>query len=361
MLGGIGARALGSVRWSAIGWGAALAFGLLYPIPFQLQGLSYFQTVGFLVLLNAMLGVGWNIIGGWAGQFDFGANVFFAVGAYVAALLATHLGLSPWLGLLVGALVAVGLCAVLTYPITRLRGHYFAIATVAMWMIAVPIGATWDVINGSQGVFVPLQPRPSIVDEVLGLQFGGRTKELGYYYAALAVFALVLALARVVQGSKPGLYLRAIRDDQEAAEGIGIDSRRYKVLARCLTAAVFAAGGTLYAEWALAVFPDQVLDLNWSTLPMIATVVGGLGRLWGPVLGALILIPLSQVMSTSLGTGPLAGRGLDVVVYGLLIMLMAALRPHGLLSLLPGGGGAAGPRRAGRMAQPRQRREHAAG
>ena len=101
-----------------------------------------------------------------------------------------------------------------------------------------------------------------------------------------------------MERSKLGFYFRAIRDDQEGAEGIGIDSRLYKVIARCITAGVFAAGGVLYGFWALAVFPEQVLDLNWSTLPMMATVVGGIGRLWGPVLGAVILIPISQIMST---------------------------------------------------------------
>src|SRR5439155_806373 len=116
-------------------------------------------------------------------------------------------------------------------------------------------------------------------------------------------------------------------------EGIGIDSRRYTVIARTITAAVFAAAGVLYAFWALSVFPEQVLELNWATLPIMATVVGGIGRLWGPVLGAVILIPISQIMSTTLGTGPLAGRGIDLIVYGLIIIVIAAFRPTGLLSL----------------------------
>ena len=124
----------------------------------------------------------------------------------------------------------------------------------------------------------------------------------------------------LVERSKLGYYFRAIRDDQEAAEGIGIDSRLYKVIARSITAGVFAAGGVLYAFWALSVFPEQALELNWSTLPIMATVVGGIGRLWGPVLGAIILIPISQIMSTTLGTGPLAGRGIDLIVYGLIIV-----------------------------------------
>jgi branched-chain amino acid transport system permease protein len=306
---------------------------IVYPIPLQVQGQTYYQTVGFLVLLNAMLGLGWNVIGGWTGQFDFGPQVFFGVGAYTAALLHVKLGLGAWLGLLGAVAVAVVICAVLTYPLTRLRGHYFAIATVAIWMIAQPIGATWEFIGGAQGLFIPVKTHDSVVAEALSLQFSGPTKSLGYYYSALVLFAVTLALMALVERSKLGYYFRAIRDDQEAAEGIGIDSRRYKVIARSITAAVFAAAGVLYAFWALSVFPEQALELHWSTLPIMATVVGGIGRLWGPVLGAVILIPISQIMSTTLGTGPLAGRGVDLIVYGLIIVVIAAFRPTGLLSL----------------------------
>jgi len=306
---------------------------IVYPIPLQLQGYTYYQTVGFLVLLNAMLGIGWNVVGGWAGQFDFGPQVFFAVGAYTAALLFVKLGVGAWLGLVAAVVVAFLICAVLTYPLTRLRGHYFAIATVAIWMIAQPIGATWEFIGGSQGLFIPVKPRGGVVASALSLQFSGPTKALGYYYASLVLFAITLALMALVERSKLGYYFRAIRDDQEAAEGIGIDSRLYKVLARSITAAVFAAGGVLYAFWALSVFPEQALELNWSTLPIMATGVGGIGRLWGSVLGAIILIPIAQIMSTMLSTEPLAGRGVDLIVYGLIIVLIAAFRPTGLLSL----------------------------
>src|SRR3989441_7561604 len=210
---------------------------IVYPIPLQLQGTTYYQTVGFLVLVNAMLGVGWDVIGGWAGQFDFGPQVFFAVGAYTAALLYVKLGVDAWLGLLAGVAVAAVICAVLTYPLTRLRGHYFAIATVAIWMIAQPIGATWEYIGAAQGLFIPVKPRAGVVASALSLQFSGPTKAMGYYYAALVLFAVTLALMAVVERSKLGYYFRAIRDDQEAAEGIGIDSRLYKVIARSITAA----------------------------------------------------------------------------------------------------------------------------
>jgi branched-chain amino acid transport system permease protein len=320
-------------RPQQVAWVVAALAALVYPIPFEQSGYVYYETVGFLVLLNAMLGIGWNIIGGWAGQFDFGPNIFFAIGAYTAALLFIHFHWNAWLGLLGAVVVSVAICAALTYPITRLRGHYFAIATVAMWMIAQPIGATWELINGSRGLFIPVAAGGGFAHGMLTMEFAGRGKGLGFYYLALLLFALTLWGARAVERSKLGFYFRAVRDDQEGAEGIGIDSRLYKVIARCLMAAAFAAGGVLYGFWALAVFPDQVLEVNWNILPMMAAVVGGLGRLWGPVLGSIILIPISQLMTATLGAGPLAGRGVDLIIYGAVIMLIAGWRPNGLLSL----------------------------
>jgi branched-chain amino acid transport system permease protein len=320
-------------RAQTVAWAVFALAALCYPFPFEAGGYIYYETVGFLVLLNAMLGIGWNIIGGWAGQFDFGPNIFFAIGAYTAALLTIHLHWNAWLGLLGAVAMSVVVCAALTYPITRLRGHYFAIATVAMWMIAQPIGATWELINGSRGLFIPVASGGSFLHGILTMGFPGRGKGLGFYYLALLLFVLTLLGARTVERSKLGLYFRAVRDDQDGAEGIGIDSRLYKVIARCLMAAVFAAGGVLYGFWALAVFPDQVLEVNWNILPMMAAVVGGLGRLWGPVLGSIVLIPISQLMTATLGAGPLAGRGIDLIIYGAVIMLIAGWRPNGLLSL----------------------------
>jgi branched-chain amino acid transport system permease protein len=320
-------------RWSRVAVGLLVLAAVVYPIPLQAGGYTYFQTVGFLVFIYAMLGIGWNVIGGLAGQFDFGPSVFFAVGAYVAALLAIHWELNAWLGLLAGVIVAALACALLTYPITKLRGHYFAIATVAIWMIAQPIGATWEFINGSRGLFIPLSPGTTPLAGALTLQFPGRSKGLGFYYAALALCGLTLLAGWLVERSKLGFYFRAIRDDQEGAEGIGVNSRLYKVLARSVMAGIFAAGGVLYSFWALAVFPDQVLDVNWNVLPIMAAVVGGIGHLWGPVLGSVILIPISQLMTATLGAGPLAGRGIDLIIYGAVIMFIAGWRPNGLLSL----------------------------
>ena len=310
-----------------------LVIAIAYPIPFQLSGVTYFQTVGFLVFLYAGLALAWNVIGGWCGQFDFGPMVFFGLGAYGMAGPQAFAGLGPWAGFAAGPALAIAFCAAVTYPITRLRDHYFAIATNAIWLIVLPIATNWDLIGGSRGMFIPLRRTESLLAQIATLQPGGRIKELVFYYLVLAFFLLVFLAARRIERAKFGYYFRAIRDDEEGAQSLGINTRLYKVLARCVTAGIYAVGGGIFAMWALSVFPEQVFDINWGLLPTVAVVLGGIGHLWGPVVGTLILVPVSQLISTYLGTGPLAGRGIDLLVYGGLIMLVAAARPQGLLSL----------------------------
>ena len=321
-------------RWAAWAFGlAGLAVALVYPLPFQSSGVIYFQTVGFLVFLYAALGIGWNIIGGWCGQFDFGPMVFFGTGAYATAASVKFFGLNPWAGILCAVAATVLFAALVTAPITRLRDHYFAIATNAIWLIALPIATNWELIGGSRGLFVPLVRREDLLGQLAALQPGGRIKEFVFYYLVLGYFILVLLVVRWLEHTKLGYYFKAVRDDEEGAQALGIHTRAYKVMARCCTAAIYAGGGGIFTMWALSVFPDQVFDINWGLLPTVAVVLGGIGRLWGPVLGCLILVPTSQLISTYLGTGPLAGRGIDLIVYGLLIMFVAAARPQGLLSL----------------------------
>jgi len=321
-------------RWGT--WAIAvtgLAVAIAYPLPYQWSGVIYFQTVGFLVLLYSALGIAWNIIGGWCGQFDFGPMVFFGVGAYGMAAAVKFLGLNPWAGFMGAILLTVAFAALVTAPITRLRDHYFAIATNAIWLIALPVATNWELIGGSRGLFIPLVKRTGLWAQLATLQPGGRIKELVFYYLVLGYFLAVLALASWLEHTKLGYCFKAIRDDEEGAQSLGIHTRAYKVIARCFTAGIYAGGGGIFTMWALSVFPDQVFDINWGILPTIAVVLGGIGRLWGPVIGSLILVPISQLISTYLGTGPLAGRGIDLIVYGLLIMIVAAARPQGLLSL----------------------------
>ena len=246
-----------------------------------------------------MLGIGWNVVGGWAGQFDFGPQVFFAVGAYTAALLFVKLGVDAWLGLVAAVVVAVLICAVLTYPLTRLRGHYFAIATVAIWMIAQPIGATWEFIGGSQGLLHPGQAAGQRAwPRRCRCSSRGRRRRSATTTLRWCSSPSRWRSWRLVERSKLGSTSARSATIRKAAEGIGIDSRLYKVLARSITAAVFAAGGVLYAFWALAGLPRAGAGAQLEH----AADHGHRGR-WhrpavGPVLGAIILIPIAQIMST---------------------------------------------------------------
>jgi branched-chain amino acid transport system permease protein len=321
------------LRWPTIALVVGAILLLLYPLPFLPGGQTYFLTVGFFVLLFAVLGIGWNYIAGWAGSFDFAPQLFFGLGAYTQAILLVNFGVNAWLAIIASIVVTVVICALLTYPIAALRHHYFAIGTIAMWMIAVPIGKTWDYINGSSGMYLPITANRGISDQILNLQFLGVQKQLGYFYVAVALFALCLYVSSRVEYSKFGYYFKALRDDQDGAEAIGIPIRMYKVIARCFTAGWVAAAGAIYTMWAMAVFPEDVLALHWGMYTQMIVIVGGMGRLWGPVLGAVLLIPLTHIMSTYLGAGPFAGRGIDMIIYGVIIMVMAAGRPHGLLSL----------------------------
>lgn len=296
---------------------------IVYPIPLQLQGQTYYQTVGFLVLVNAMLGVGWNVIGGWAGQFDFGPQVFFAVGAYTAALLYVKLGVDAWLGLLAGVAVAAVLCAILTYPLTRLRGHYFAIATIAVGEIVQTFMINWDWVGGARGLFIPIDRTGSL----LAFQF--RDKQV-YYYIALGLLLLALWVTRRIERSRTGYYFRAIREDQDAAASLGIPVARYKQRAMAVSAALTALGGTFYAQYILFIDPESVLPLSLSILICLIAVLGGVGTLWGPLIGAAILVPLGEATRIYLGG---TGKAIDLLIYGFLIMVISVIQPGGIMAL----------------------------
>lgn len=319
--------------FNVIGFGAfALALLVVFPAFASATDNNYLLSIGFLTSLYALLAVGWNVVGGWCGDFDFGPQVFFAIGAYAVALGVRSWEWGFWPPAIVGIAVAVSVCAVLTYPLAGLRGHYFAIGTAVIWLIALAIATNWHAIGAGEGLLVPRSLDEGLWSDLRNLQFGGFDSNLYYYFAAAASLFGVLTFAAWLRGTRFGYRLRAIRDDQEAAEALGINARLHRVMARCVTAAVYGFGGAIYAAWQHIVVPEQVLDFTWALIPTMAVVVGGIGTLWGPVLGAFILVPLSQQLSTRLGTGALAGRSIDLLIFGTIIMVIAASRPRGILS-----------------------------
>jgi branched-chain amino acid transport system permease protein len=301
-----------------LGIAAALAYPLAFTQPFP-------RHLMIMIFLYGALAVAWNLLAGYCGQISLGHAVFFGLGAYTSSLLVREAALTPWVGMLAGAVVAVAVSQVIGYPVFRLRGHYFAIATIAVGEIVQAIFINWEWTGGARGLYLPLK-RP---DSWLNLQF--HTSKAPYYYIALGLLVLALAVSARVERTRTGYRFRAVREDQDAAASLGVHVAREKLRAMALSAALTALGGAFYAQYVLYIDPEAVFPLSLSILICLVAVVGGVGTLWGPVLGAAILVPLSEGTRIWLGG---SGKALDLVIYGALIMVISAVQPAGLLGLL---------------------------
>lgn len=296
---------------------AALAFPTVYQLPYP-------RDVAIKVLLYAMLAQAWNILAGYCGQISLGHAVFFGAGAYTSSILQTTVGWNPWIGLLAGATVAVALSLLIGYPCFRLRGHYFAIATIAIGEIVQTLAINWDFIGGARGLSLPFRK-----DSLLAFQF--QTSKYPYYYIILTLFALCMLVSWRIERTRLGYYFRAIRDDPEAAQSVGISIRRYKLIAMAISAAFVAAGGSFYAQYVLYLDPDSVFPLSLSILICCLAVVGGTGTLWGPLVGAALMVPLSEYTRIHFGG---TGGAVDLLIYGGLLTSVAVFQPAGLVGLV---------------------------
>lgn len=297
---------------------AALAFPAVFTLPFP-------RHVMIMIFLYGALATAWNIIAGYCGQISLGQAVFFGIGAYTSSLLFRDAGVTPWAGMIAGVALAVGVSQVVGYPVFRLRGHYFAIATIAVGEIVQALVVDWDAIGGARGVFVPIR-RP---DSLLNFQF--HQSKAFYYYIALGLLLLALGVTRRIERSRAGYYFRAIREDQDAAAALGVNVRREKLRALAVSAALTAMGGTFYAQYILFIDPESVFPLSLSILICLVAVLGGVGTLWGPVLGAAVLVPLQEGTRVMLGG---TGKALDLLIYGALIVAISVFQPGGLMALL---------------------------
>jgi branched-chain amino acid transport system permease protein len=306
-----------------------LAAALIFPLVFTLP---YPRDVMIRIFLYAMLATAWNVLAGYCGQISLGHAVFFGTGAYTSTLLLRQdwLGVwaSPWVGMALGAVLAALLSQVIGFPVFRLRGHYFAIATIAVGEIVQTIVINWDAVGGARGLFVPIK-RP---DSILNFQF--HESKQTYYYIALALLVLAVGISRWIVHSRTGYYFRAIREDQDAAAALGIPVARYKQRAMAISAALTALGGTFYAQYVFFIDPESVLPLSLSILVCLVAVLGGVGTLWGPILGATILVPLGEITRVQFGG---TGKALDLLIYGLLIMIVSVVQPGGIMALLQRG------------------------
>lgn len=273
-----------------------------------------------LILLWATLAEAYNISGGFGGQFSLGHSAFLGIGAYTSTILFWKLGISPWLGVIPGALLAAVVALMLGGVTLRLRGPFLGLASLAFTEVAHIIAVNWrSLTRGSEGIGIPYQP------SLAGMVFATKAE---YYYLALALASGTVLITWLISRSRLGYYLIAVRENQEAARALGIYTTKIKVIGLVISALLTAVGGTFYAQYIMYIDPTSLISFDMSIkFPLIA-VVGGLGTVWGPVLGAAIMIPLSQILRSTL-SGSVSG--LDLALYGALLILVVLYMPQGLL------------------------------
>ena len=283
------------------------------------------QHVLIMIFIYGLMALGWNIIAGYCGQISLGQAIFFGIGAYSTSFLFTNFGITPWIGMLFGVAVSLAVATGMGLPTFRLKGHYFAIATLVIGEIAQTVFINWEYVGGATGIWIP------IVRDASWYAFQFHDSKIPTYYISLGFLTGGLAFTYWMEGSKLGLYFRAIRDEPDAASSLGVDLSRYKLLAFMIAAAFASLSGSQFAQYILVIDPDTVFPLLLSILVVLMTMLGGLGKIWGPIIGAGVLIPISEATRIYFGG---QGGAEDLMIYGLLILIISLFYPNGLLGLI---------------------------
>jgi branched-chain amino acid transport system permease protein len=283
----------------------------------------YVQNILVLTLMYAALSQSWNILGGYCGQISLGHALYFGIGAYATALLYTKFGVLPWGGMLAGGVLAALAALALGYPCFRLAGHYYSIATLVIAEAGYLLVLNWDWAGAALGIQFPFGP-----DSWVTFQFA--RNKLPYIYFALGLACVTWLVTFAIEDSRWGYWWRAVKDNTVAAESLGVVVFNSKMAAAAVSAFFTAVGGSFYALFVSYIDPDSVMSFHFSLLMALPAVLGGIGTLRGPALGAAILIPVTELTRSYIGG---SGRGVDLIVYGVLITLIALARPQGLVSL----------------------------
>ena len=312
-------------RRISLGWAllAILAIAFL-ALPFVVAN-EYVLHILTMIFLFGYLATAWGLVG-QTGQLSFGHAAFLGIGGYTSTILFMDYGVTPWLGMFVGAAVAVAVGLAIGYPTLRLRGPYFALATLAFGQILMTYVMNTDNLGpihlrGALGLVLPIV-NSGDAPEVF--QFPSKTP---YYFIALCMLTIAVGLSYLLNRSRTGLYWAAIRGDQDAAESLGIDAPRYRLLAMLISVALTAFAGTFYAQFFYYINAERGMGLSMSIEIAMMGVVGGWQTVLGPLMGAVVLTPVSEIIRARLG-GSLPG--LHLLLYGLLLMAVILWLPGGL-------------------------------
>ncbi len=276
-----------------------------------------------LILIWGTCGAAWNVAGGYAGQISLGHSAFFGLGAYAAALLATRWELSPWLGLGVGALVATVIALLIGYLSNRLRGPYFVLATIAFSQVLLIVGSRWRGFTaGSEGIPVPFRP---------GFWTLGIADKRVWVWIVLVLAVLAYLVQLYLERARRGYQLVAVREDEDAALSLGVPARWLKVAAICVSAALTAACGALWAQYIGFVDPFYVFSVDLSIKFALAAIIGGLGTALGPFLGAALVTTVETYLRAQFGGIGAGLVGIYLIVYGVALIVMVRWVPQGLV------------------------------
>jgi branched-chain amino acid transport system permease protein len=303
-------------------WLAVLAIVLL-ALPLVVT--SRFAIDIFIrVLLFAFIGVAWNLMGGYAKQLSLGHAAYFGLGAYTSTILQIDFGISPWIGIVAGGVVAMLASLPIGALCFRLRGPYFAIATIATAQVFMLLFLKFrDFAWGAEGTTIP-----NLGSAPLMMQFETKAP---YYYLALGLLAIGLAITYRIEKSWMGYYLVAIGEDEDAAEAIGVKAPKVKRDIYMVSAFLTALAGTFYVQYIYFIDPNTAFNFNISVEAALVSIVGGVGTLWGPVLGTVLLETTSALLQSWLGSGL---GGVQLTVYSLILIAVILWRPTGLLGVL---------------------------
>ncbi len=294
---------------------ALVVFLFILPI---LPRNPFYEDLILMIFFWGTLAAAWNLVGGFAGQISLGHTAFFGIGAYTSTLLWLKFGLSPWFGMLAGAGLAILVAIGIGVPCFRLRSHFFALATIAFGEVLRHVASYWrGLTQGGVGLLIPFKP------EIGNFMF--RSK-IPYAYIALGLMLLIILVSYIIRNSRFGFYLISLREDQDAAETLGVNTSRCKLVALIISVFFTAVAGTFYAQYLLFIDPDTVFSLPFSIELALLTIIGGLGTVIGPIIGAFILIPLDVLLRGYLGG---ISAGLNFIVYGIVLVVAVIYFPHG--------------------------------
>jgi branched-chain amino acid transport system permease protein len=305
--------------------GAVLIFLLTFPLT---PHSSFAMATMIQFLMFSLYGMGWNTIGGYGGQVDLGKAQYVGIGAYTTAVMLIRWDIPFWVSMPVGVCLSVGWSFIIGYPLFRLKGHYFAIATIATSLVLKDLFEVWNFVGAARGLEIsPIKYPPP---DFWRLIF---KEDVYYYYVILFFFLIGILFINWFRKSRLGFQLRSIKDNEEVARSLGVNVRWAKVKTYAIATGFVSVVGSFHACYIKNIEPEDTMSLSISILIALMAMLGGAGSLWGPIIGAGILIPLKSYLKEWLGAT--AGLvGIDLIIYALIIMIVSAFEPRGIWGIV---------------------------